>query len=96
MYDHNDYLIAARVCASIRVCDLRPGDVVWVPDLDSFNPWREMVEIIAVGPTGWARVHPVGGHDIRGPEERRWWPLDSVVYLARTLEESGLAERCRP
>lgn len=91
MYDHNDYLDAARVCASIRVSDLRAGDVVWAPDPDPFNPWREMVEIVAVGPTGWARVRPVGGHDIRGPEETRWWPVDSLVFMARTVDESALA-----
>ena len=50
MYDHNDYLDAGRVCASIRICDLKAGDVVWAPDPDPFNPWREMVEIVAVGP----------------------------------------------
>lgn len=71
MYNHHDYVDAAGVCASIRVSDLQAGDVVWAPDPDPFNPWREMVEIVGVGPTGWARVRPVGGHDIRGAEMTR-------------------------
>ena len=89
MYDHNDYLDPARVCASLRISDLKAGDVVWVPNIDSFNPWREMVEIVAVGPTGWARVRPVGGQDSRDPEQTRWWPVDSLVYMARTADESA-------
>lgn len=95
MYDHDDYLDAPRVCASVRVGDLLPGDVVWAPDQGPFNPWREMVEIIAVGPTGWARVRPVGGEDILGPEDTRWWPTDSLVYMARTMDETAVARRCR-
>ena len=87
---HGDYMAASLRCAEVAWADLRAGDVVWVPSPDGFNPWRELVEMVEVAPTGWARVAPLGGDDSRGPVERRWLVPTGRYFLARTVHEAEL------
>lgn len=87
---HGDYMTYHLHCAALQYSSLRPGDVVWVPSADSFNPWREMVEMVEVGPTGWARVRSVGGGDSRGALELRWFPTTVLYYAARNVHEVEL------
>jgi hypothetical protein len=90
---HGDYMTFHLHCAAVEYTGLEAGDVVWVPSADSFNPWREMVEMVEVGPTGWVRVRPVGGNDSRGALELRWLPTTVLYYMARNVPEVELAER---
>lgn len=94
MYDHDDYMTYHEHCASLEVRNLTAGDVVWIPSFDSFNPWRQMVEITACDASGWIRVRTVGGGDVRGRDEiSTWLAPASLVYCARTVAETELAER---
>ena len=88
---HDDDLTAHLHCAEVEWTGLRAGDVVWVPSPDAFNPRRELVEVVDVAPTGWARVAPVGGDDRRGPVELRWFAPTGRFFLARTVNEAALA-----
>lgn len=91
---HGDYMTFHLNCAEIDGA-ARVGDVVWAPSADSFNPWREMVEIVEVRGNGWFLASAVGGQGYRFKAELRWWAPSTVFYAARNVHEVELAEGSR-